>query len=68
AMWPEPHRSAARGHFAYSVLCEVASESERQSITGIISEAVMPKRSEQPDPGRAGGGGASDFGITYPNI
>jgi hypothetical protein len=31
------------------------------SRTGIISEAVMPKRSERTRPK---GGGASDFGIT----
>ncbi|MBU4347417.1 hypothetical protein KKF23_02565 [Patescibacteria group bacterium] len=67
-MWPEPHRSAARGHFAYSVLCEVASESEWRSITGIISEAVMPKRSERPEPTEGRRGGANDFGITFRHI
>jgi hypothetical protein len=35
------------------------------SRTGIISEAVMPKRSERTRPK---GGGASDFGITFKNI
>ena len=38
-----------RGNFAYSELCEVASASERQSITRKNSEAIMPKRSERPD-------------------
>ncbi|MDP2766163.1 MAG: hypothetical protein Q8O41_01740 [Candidatus Methanoperedens sp.] len=36
------------------MLCEVASGSERRSITGIISEAVMPKRSERPEPAGEG--------------
>jgi len=37
----------AKGCFAYSVLYDVVSDSERLSRTGIISEAIMPKRSER---------------------
>ncbi|MCG2698790.1 hypothetical protein L6307_06955 [Candidatus Parcubacteria bacterium] len=50
------------------MLCEVASESEWRSITGIISEAVMPKRSERPEPTEGRRGGANDFGITFRHI
>ncbi len=54
---------AAKGHFAYSVLYDIArpseSEDKRRSRTGIISEAVVPKRSEPACEGRV-----SDFGIT----
>ena len=57
-----------KGHFAYSELCEVASDSKRVSITRKNSEAIMPKRSERPEPTAGRRGGASDFGITYRRI
>ena len=68
---PEGFRSEAEKYRkAISLIpCYAKSRAERAtSRTGIISEAVMPKRSERPDRSVAQGGGASDFGLTYPSM
>jgi len=53
------------GHFAYSVLCEVASDSERRAEPELFPKPLCRKGASDPTDRREGGG-ASDFGITYP--
>ena len=56
-----------KGNFAYSVLCEVASVSERRAEPELFPKPLCRKGVSDPtDPELAEGegGGASDFGIT----
>ena len=52
-----------KGNFAYSVLCEVASVSERRAEPELFPKPLCRKGASDPTDRREGGG-ASDFGIT----
>jgi len=56
-----------KGNFAYSVLCEVASVSERRAEPELFPKPLCRKGASDPTDRREGGG-ASDFGITFKNI